>query len=755
MDLGSIALAALSEFPSHPVVVFDAEARCVTVFGKPNPRAESIFGEREAIVGRPAEEYMGVEAARFRLMLTSVLASGESASLRSQVALPEGEFVLELTLWPLAGMPLVACLLRNVSEVDQLRRERDASEARARAIFEHTAPFVCELSADGTIVYVGSRARELAVEPASLLGGNIRDVARLLAGLHPDDAPLVTASLQQFVDSPSDWSPYVARMLDRDGGWRTFESSGGWYLGPDGQRRGLLVVQESRPSAELAAGAPAPQRARASLATESIYVALELSSAGRIASSTELPPGWAGHAENLVGRDVFSFLHPDDRERARYSLERAAAGLGHEPGTFRWRDAESGWRWFEGRAVSLGASSGDARLIATAHEISRESALERARPEETGEVLQRDNLVLLAGGVAHDFNNLLAISLGVGDLLAQQLPSDSPLRPYLEQIITASRQAADLSRQLLAACGKAVAVPLSPVDLNEILRTQESLLRTGVPKRVHFELSLADGALWIDADATQLREVVLNLVVNAGEALGEKRGTIRVATGRLQDLDPPNKEPPGDWAVIEVSDDGPGLDEETRRQIFEPRFSTKPSGHGLGLAVVGNIVRRHAGRIHVASGAETGTTFRIEIPSLPERAVQAEREFVSKLAHPRHEDVGVLVVDDDHGVRRLCAAMLGVAKFRVFEASDAETALSLLEREPEIACAVVELVMPDGDGLALIDALRQKRPDIRVVLCSGAVDRIPADRPDLVVLEKPFRYGQLIEAVWRVLEADS
>jgi signal transduction histidine kinase/CheY-like chemotaxis protein len=754
VDLASIALAALSEFPSAPIVVFDAEARCVAVFGKRDPSAEAIFGEREAIIGRPAEEYMGADAAGFRRTLTSVLASGESASIRSRAALPNGNFVVELTLWPLAGMPLVACQLRNVSEVDRLRQEFDATESRMRAWFEHTAQFVCELAADGTITYVGSRAREFAVEPESLIGSNMRDVARLFPGLCADDASLVTDSLTRFIESPSDWLPHVARARDRDGRMRSFETSGGWYPGPGGERRGLLVFRESLALAEPA-NAP---RFRQSVAPRPIDAVLELAADGTIARVVRLPTDWAGHGEDLVGRDVFSFLHPEEQEQARSTFALVLAGslgLGRQPSILRWRDAQAGWHWFEARAVAYETGSAETRVLEIARELTPLERSARLHPEENGGLLQRDNLALLAGGVAHDFNNLLSISLGVGDLMAQQLPSDSPLRPYLDEIIMASRQAADLSRQLLAAAGKAAAAPLLPVDLNQVLRSQESLLRTGVPKSVQLELALAGEPLWINADGPQIREVVLNLVVNAGEAIGERRGMIRVATGRIRDLDPPDKQPPSDWALLEVTDDGPGINEATRRQIFEPRFTTKPAGHGLGLAVVGNVVRRHGGRIHVTSADQQGTTFRIEIPLLPERAVQAEREFASKLANPRHEDVGVLIVDDDDRVRRLCAAMLGVAKFRVFEAPDAETARALLEREPEIACAVVDLVLPDGDGLTLIDALRHKRPGLRVVLCSGAVHRIPSNRADLVVLEKPFRYGQLIESVWRALEASS
>ncbi len=224
--------------------------------------------------------------------------------------------------------------------------------------------------------------------------------------------------------------------------------------------------------------------------------------------------------------------------------------------------------------------------------------------------------------MAHDFNNLLTVSLGITDLIADQLPDDSPVRAQISQVISASRQAADLARQLLSVTG-AGSRPHAPCDLNALIGGIEGLLRSALPPSVALDWRPCADAPWTEADQTQLRQVVLNLVKNAGEAIGPRSGRIAVATQRAQDAAGQRV------AVVEVSDTGPGMDAATRARIFDPTFTTKLTGHGLGLAVVRSVVARHHGRISVESEPAAGTTFRIELPLLSDAAAAAEhmKEF--------------------------------------------------------------------------------------------------------------------------------
>ncbi len=752
VDCAEIGWAALSTLPVTPIVIFDAEGRCLAILGE-RSSLEARIGDRDAIIGRPAEEFAGAEADALRRTIASVLASGKSSAIRALLPFPSGHFVFEVTLWPLPGKPLVACLVRRMRQLDRFEQQVPAIRSRFRPVVEQTAHFLCEIDAEGTVVYVGERSRELELEPEELIGRNIRGIAGRTPGTHPDDVQVADSAIAEFVKTQSNLTPYRLRLRDRTGRWLELECTGSWYTAREGTRRGLIVCRDVDASV-ISASEEGRQLALARLAGGLVDAVMELALDGAIVCSTPFPSTWAGCGESLAGSDVLAFVHPEDRDRAQRELLRSARQQGHEPTLLRWRGSAGGWRWLEVRGLCFELESGEHHLIAMGRDVTGERELEEESASEEGvESLQRDNLALIAGGVAHDFNNLLTISLGVADLAAEQLPADSPTRPYLNEIVAASRQAADLARQLLAATGR-MSATLAPVDVNAVLASMESLLRTGLPKGARLEYVLCEGPLWVDGDATQLRQVVLNLITNAGEAIGGEHGAVKVSTGRVRRPHPSQESGASDWAVIEVRDNGPGVDAETLRRIFEPRFTTKATGHGLGLAVVQSVVRRYGGRIHVASADGGGTTFRIEIPALAERAVVAERLLSSKRTDARGSGAMVLLVDDTQPVLRMSAAMLGAAQFRVLEAGDARTALELLAREPEVACAVVDLVLPDADGLALIDELRRNKPGLRVVVCSGAVNRIPTDRPDLVVLEKPFRYAQLIEAVWRSLSSD-
>jgi len=745
-----IGIAALSTLPATPIAIFDADARCVAVFGERSP-LEARIGGREAIIGRAAEEYVGREVDVFRRTLASVLASGKPSSIRALVPIAANHFVFDVTLWPLPGQPLVACLLRRVRQLDGFEQELAAARSRFQPVVEQTAHFLCEVDGAGTIVYVGERSRELGLETEELIGADVRGIASRTPSTHPDDAARADAAIGRFVDTQSALTPYPLRLRDRTGRWLEVECTGAWYTTHEGARRGLIVCRDAEAPIAAAPG-QGPQHGLSRPAGGRVDAVIELTDDGTIVSSTPLPPPWAGSGEALAGRDVLSFLHPEDRDRAQRELSYSAGQPGHEPTRLRWRGTAGDWRCLEVWALRFEVEGGEEHWMTMGRDVTRERELpEEWAWEASFESLQRSNLALIAGGVAHDLNNLLSISLGVADLASEQLLPDAPTRAYLTEIINASRQAAELARQLLAATGR-VSVALAPVDLNEILASMESLLRTGLPKGARLEYALCDEPLWVEGDAAQLRQVILNLITNAGDAIGREDGVVRVATARADHslLDPGS----AGFAVIEVRDNGPGIDVETLQRIFEPRFTTKAAGHGLGLAVVQSVVRRHRGRLHAASADGGGTKFRIEIPALPEREVVAERLLSSKRLEASGSGATVLLVEDDLGVLRMSAAMLSAAQFRVLEASDARSALEAFTREPEVACAVVDIVLPDADGLTLVDELRRQNPRLRVVVCSGAVNRMPDNRPDLVVLEKPFRYSQLIEAVWRSLSTE-
>jgi len=744
MDLSAIALATLSNYPDMPIVVFDASGTCVATFGT-QPQAEfELFGSRERIVGTRLEEHAGSYAAGFRELLGEVLATRAPKRLRVPASLPAGEFVFEVTLWPLASGDLVACQTHIQTQAEALESKLRTSESRFDVVVAQDAPFMCEIDENGTIVYVGPRVSEL-VGPGGrpTLGTPLRDY--LLRGtVHPDDLHATSEALRRFVELHEPVASYRTRALDADGRWRTFVSSAAWYVDGAGNRRGVLVVREAPPQPERASRA----RALESFVDLSFDAVIELEPGGRVLSATQFPETWAGFGEPLAGRSAFEFIHPDDVQHLNHALSRAAQSLSHEPALLRWRAAAGGWRAVEARAVHYLSDADESRLIVVASDLTGlPLAAAPAADAETAGSLPQNNLGLLAGGVAHDFNNLLTIALGVSDLIGEQLSADSKARAYLDQVIAASRQAAALARQLLVVTGRR-ATRLAPLEVNALVESMRPLLQAGVPKNVELSFSLWPAPLWIEGDATQIRQVLLNLVTNAAEALAASPGTIHVAT-RSGSQAPEAR----GTMVLEVSDNGPGFDAEARQHMFEPTYTTKDTGHGLGLAVVRGVARRHAGHVELISAPGQGATLRFEVPLLTEHAAEAEAAFAKVRERVIASGRSVLLVDDDAGVRRVGAAMLALAHVSVAEAETAADARERLASDPSIACAVIDLTLGDVDGLELVEQLRAIRPELQFVVYSGAVDRIPTDRPDLVVLEKPFSYAQLIDAVWRCFES--
>ncbi len=394
--------------------------------------------------------------------------------------------------------------------------------------------------------------------------------------------------------------------------------------------------------------------------------------------------------------------------------------------------------------------------------VRRRAEEERHRIEAQMRQAQKlESLGVLAGGIAHDFNNLLTAILGNADLALSTLAEDAPARPMLREIEKAARRAAVLCRQMLAYSGQGRFV-VRPIDLSRLVDELTGLLESSVSKGTALRIRLAPDLPPVEADVSQMRQVVVNLVVNASEAIGEKSGTIVVTTGiadcRLEDLSNPDlgeSLPEGRYAYLEVSDDGCGMDRETIGRIFDPFFSTKFTGRGLGLPAVLGIVRGHRGTIRVDSESGRGTTVRVLLPALAgAEAAPAPREAAPAGAP---EPTGViLLVDDEESVRDVGSQMLESAGFRAIVAADGVEALGIArESRGEIACVVLDLTMPRLGGEETLRELRRFAPDLPVILSSGydiAEATARFAEGDLAgFVQKPYRLASLLAEIRRVL----
>ena len=354
---------------------------------------------------------------------------------------------------------------------------------------------------------------------------------------------------------------------------------------------------------------------------------------------------------------------------------------------------------------------------------------ERRRNQEERERLQAqllqvqklESLGVLAGGIAHDFNNLLTAILGSASAAMLSLPNESPARPDLDNVILASRRAANLTRQLLAYSGKGH-FEVRAIDLSVHVRELASLLETTISKKVQLRLELTRDLPAVSADIAQVQQIVMNLVINGAEAIGDQRGTVLVTTGMqvidefyVQSLFSREGIETGTYVYLEVHDTGCGMDEATKQRIFDPFFSTKFTGRGLGLAAVLGIVRGHKGAIKVYSSPGKGTTFKVFFPASSGSAAPATPEVTTF----RGEGLA-LVIDDDQGVREAATRLLEFFGFRVLQAVDGRHGSEVFRQHAaDVAVVILDMTMPEMNGEETFREIRRVRADVPVILSSG------------------------------------
>jgi PAS domain S-box-containing protein len=393
-------------------------------------------------------------------------------------------------------------------------------------------------------------------------------------------------------------------------------------------------------------------------------------------------------------------------------------------------------------------------LIAEARDVTEQKQL----AEQLRQAQKMEAVGKLAGGVAHDFNNLLTIITGYSEVLQASLPQADPLRPPVEAIAQAAQRAADLTRQLLAFGRKQMLTP-RPFDLVPVIRETETLLRRLLGEDIELTVVLASGVGRIFADPSQIQQVLLNLAINARDAMPQG-GTLTIAMTQVE-LDEDHARThvevrPGPYVQVAISDTGCGMDEKTQARIFEPFFTTKEvgKGTGLGLAIVYGVVKQSEGHIEVESAPEQGATFRLYFPLVEEAESSGEGGTSAPSWLGGTETV--LLVEDDLGVCAVARLFLGRGGYNVLTAGGPEEALVLSQQYPSaIHLLIADVVMPQMNGRQLADRLAQSRPEMKVLFVSGysddAVLRHGLLTDQVALLQKPFTQSRLLERVREVL----
>jgi PAS domain S-box-containing protein len=480
-------------------------------------------------------------------------------------------------------------------------------------------------------------------------------------------------------------------------------------------------------------------------------------------------PLWLAHAgmtlEAAQGDGWTTALHPDDRERVFSSWDRMVQSRGQWGTDCRFMTPEGNVTWVHGTANTIEDSAGNI----TGYVGINVDITERKRAEEQRSSLEAqfqhaqklESLGVLAGGIAHDFNNLLTSILGNAELALSDTAHEAPVRSELEDIRSSAMLAADLTRQMLAYSGKGRFV-VKDIDLNEVIEEMGHLLDVSISKSIVIQYDLMKSLPAVNGDATQVQQVVMNLITNASEAIGDKNGVVSLSTKTMQcdaayltqtyqvdDL------PAGLYVCLEVADTGVGMDAETLLRVFEPFFTTKFSGRGLGMAAVLGIVRGHRGAIKVNSEPGHGTTFKILLPASGPAVVQESRASL-KTADWQGKG-SVLLVDDDASVRTVGKKILEKLGFSVVTAFDGLDALEIFrERGTEFSFVLLDLTMPRMGGEDCFRELRRIAPNARVILTSGyAADEVTqrfAGKGLTDFISKPFEIEKMKEVILRTLE---
>jgi PAS domain S-box-containing protein len=388
---------------------------------------------------------------------------------------------------------------------------------------------------------------------------------------------------------------------------------------------------------------------------------------------------------------------------------------------------------------------------------------ERKRAEQALAYAQKlESLGVLAGGIAHDFNNLLVGVMGNAGLALREMSVSSAARRYILDIEMASQRAADLTRQMLAYSGKGQ-LSVQTFDLSQAVEEITRLLEAAIPRNVILKFDLARDLPAVEADSVQIRQVAMNLILNAAEAIGEASGIVTVATGAVEADSEylatsflQERPVEGLYVFLEVSDTGCGMDSATREKIFDPFFTTKFTGRGLGLAAVLGIVRAHQGSIKVYSEPGRGSTFKVLLPASAQLFIETVPAVPAQNAW-RGEGT-VLVVDDEPTVRAVAKRVLEQQGFSVLTAADGEEGLALFkQRQAEIALVLLDMTMPKLSGEEAYREMRRVQPDVCVVLSSGYNEHDATTRFSgkglAGFLQKPYSPSELLSKVRGVLDS--
>jgi PAS domain S-box-containing protein len=467
--------------------------------------------------------------------------------------------------------------------------------------------------------------------------------------------------------------------------------------------------------------------------------------------------------EAVIGKTTFEvrlWVNMDDRASVLNELRTNKSIRGKEF-LFHKESGETITGLYSAEVITI---NGNTDILATIADIT---GIKRAQEEQKRFELQLhhsqklESIGILAGGIAHDFNNILTAILGNTELALAESPESTPLRQRLDNINKASTRAAEICRQMLAYSGKGLFV-VKPVDISEMVWEMAGMLDVSISKKVVLNYNLAKGLPSVEVDVAQMQQIIMNLVINASEAVGDKSGVINLSTGIIEcdssfmienrmngDL------PEGHYVYLEVADTGCGMDHETLSKIFDPFFTTKFTGRGLGLSAVQGIIKSHNGGLSVLTEPGKGTVFKVLLPipahyedSLPEEVKEHDIDWKGSGT--------ILLVDDEEPIRSLGRQILEGMEFNVVLAADGKEAIEVFNAfKDEIVCVILDLTMPHMSGDEAYREMLLLKPGVRVIVSSGFSEHDVVRRfPEYGLsgfIQKPYKIDSLAGMLRKIL----
>lgn len=533
--------------------------------------------------------------------------------------------------------------------------------------------------------------------------------------------------------------------------------------GPDGVVRGVVAlkqdVTEQKRSERALRDSEERFRRMVEIAAEGIWI---VGTAGTTSFVNGRMTSILGYSkEEMLGRPGRDFVDPEESDGARREFE-CWQNASSKPREYRFRHKDGSIVWLDITVSPMVDDIGGCTGVL----VMCTDVTERKKDEQRLRQSQKlESLGILAGGVAHDFNNLLAGIMGYASLVLGTLQPSTPSHARLQAVISASERAAQLTRHLLTYAGKDQG-KLQPLDLAAATRELLPLLNASIPKLVQLSLELGDNVPPVQADPAQLQQVMMNLVINAGESIPERTpGEVKISVRRhslqpedYRDAVVPIESGDQEYVSFTVTDNGVGMDAATQAKIFDPFFSTKFHGRGLGLASVLGIVKAHRGTVTVQTAPGKGSVFTVLLPA-SRAATQGADTFLTQPS-PKTGGTGlaaILFVDDEPALRTFAQQALEERGYRVLLAENGQQAIAVLTAHPEVRVVVLDLAMPVMGGDTAGSMMRSLRPDVPLIVSSGYPE---SDASELVghgvataFLEKPFRADVLVSAVEEALRS--